>query len=795
MRRFAALALTAVVAFTGVFSGNFASNVAAAQPEWNSYNQKIYNTTNGLMSNHVTCIGQTPNGLVWMGTDKGLAAFDGNEFTDYQDFYHFDSVNDMIVTDTGYAWYSTSQYGPAIYLGSRFHQFDDISELASNYSLCVAMGPDGVIYNGTSRYMVSVSPDEGFVVRELNTNGLVGVKSLTGGKKLVGGVTLSGEVAFLNSGELVALFDESERNVNTIQFADGLFLVGTKDGHVLLFDEDDIEKGCIKDIDTLINDRINSFYIEDGRLWLLYENTIGYYNFASVNDLPGLNPKDFNSCYFDGFETGFTDMMVDYQGNYWFSSSKRGVLLLGATYFYNELAFLSDDRNKANVTSSLIDGNLMYVTNDTGIDVISLENGERVDLTISDDFASSNVTDICNIGNEKAVAVYNDGVYLISKDGKTVTKLGKDELGSDRVIGFKEITWKEKSALCILLRDGFSVFDILSKSVVATFGAGDGLYCPEVTGAVTASLKKCSDTRTYLSSNGGGIYVFEAGRFVETIDENNGIPSKYVNDIALYDGGIFAVSDRGFFFYNGKKVYTFEEKISGIENAILEEIRIDNDTLYLAGDEELYIVDAATLWGDEDEVCIYSKFDTQSGYSAKLSDGAHCYFGNGNFYIPAGSKLNSISKERLAESGNNFKILLNSFKADNREIMIPDDNRVLVTNDTEKIDIYCSVLSFANENPNVRYALVGVDSEFVTVRKNELETISYEGLAGGNYEFVFELLDDQGNATDSIHLTIVKDKSFFENLAVRMICLALGFSVLMFFVFKSKKQNDIDKQK
>lgn len=55
----------------------------------------------------------------------------------------------MITTKDGGVWFATTTYGGAIYLGSRFQHFDDVSEHASNYATSIAQGNDDVIYVGT----------------------------------------------------------------------------------------------------------------------------------------------------------------------------------------------------------------------------------------------------------------------------------------------------------------------------------------------------------------------------------------------------------------------------------------------------------------------------------------------------------------------------------------------------------------------------------------------------------------------------------------------------------------------
>src|SRR5580698_4511249 len=45
------------------------------------YLQTVWGTAAGLPSTAVTAIVQTPDGYLWLGTQEGLARFDGNRFT------------------------------------------------------------------------------------------------------------------------------------------------------------------------------------------------------------------------------------------------------------------------------------------------------------------------------------------------------------------------------------------------------------------------------------------------------------------------------------------------------------------------------------------------------------------------------------------------------------------------------------------------------------------------------------------------------------------------------------------
>ena len=322
--------------------------------EWNEYGQTVYNTTNGLISNHVSSSEQTNDGVVWIGTDDGLVAYDGNEFTTYGGFYHFDGINDMVKTVDGGIWYATTTYGGAVYLGSRFQHFDDVSEQVSNYATSIAEGPDGTIYIGTLRGMLLIHPAAGYTLTELTGDDYFYVNSIAAGRQTTGALTINGDIFFLNGDTQTVRHRDVFSGQACIYYADGFYLVGTAEGKLLIFDEDRLGDGVIDEFDIPLNvsaganEAVNDFFYEEsGRLWVLSEGGIGYYVLGD-GGIKDIKNSTFIQCSFDNFESGFTDMMTDYQGNYWISSSKRGVLLLRKSDFTDELSQLGLDIDRMN---------------------------------------------------------------------------------------------------------------------------------------------------------------------------------------------------------------------------------------------------------------------------------------------------------------------------------------------------------------------------------------------------------------------------------------------------------------
>ena len=59
----------------------FVWQAVALDPQASSYLHTYFTVEQGLPDDEVNAIAQTPNGFLWVGTDGGLARFDGKRFT------------------------------------------------------------------------------------------------------------------------------------------------------------------------------------------------------------------------------------------------------------------------------------------------------------------------------------------------------------------------------------------------------------------------------------------------------------------------------------------------------------------------------------------------------------------------------------------------------------------------------------------------------------------------------------------------------------------------------------------
>ncbi|MCI0441795.1 histidine kinase, partial [bacterium] len=89
----------------------------------NPYKHQLWTTEDGLPTNTVQAIQQTPDGYLWLGTPAGLVRFDGQFFRTY-DRYDLNSSNSdvicLFVDSEGSLWLGTNGGGVIQYSDNRF---------------------------------------------------------------------------------------------------------------------------------------------------------------------------------------------------------------------------------------------------------------------------------------------------------------------------------------------------------------------------------------------------------------------------------------------------------------------------------------------------------------------------------------------------------------------------------------------------------------------------------------------------------------------------------------------------
>ena len=118
------------------------------------YREDVWLDKNGLPNNTVRAIAQTTDGYIWLGTEEGLARFDGLRFAifDKQNTPEFRSnvVTALIGAQDGGLWVGTRAGGLLHYDGKAFRRLTTADGLPHHSVRALAQGPDGTIWAATN---------------------------------------------------------------------------------------------------------------------------------------------------------------------------------------------------------------------------------------------------------------------------------------------------------------------------------------------------------------------------------------------------------------------------------------------------------------------------------------------------------------------------------------------------------------------------------------------------------------------------------------------------------------------
>jgi ligand-binding sensor domain-containing protein/signal transduction histidine kinase len=119
------------------------------------YLARVWQTDEGLPSNRVQAIAQTPDGYLWVGTYEGLARFDGIAFTAFNDPSTPElkgaPINALCVATDGTLWIGTDNKGVVRWRDGQFSAFSERDGPAGRNILAIYQARDEAIWIASTR--------------------------------------------------------------------------------------------------------------------------------------------------------------------------------------------------------------------------------------------------------------------------------------------------------------------------------------------------------------------------------------------------------------------------------------------------------------------------------------------------------------------------------------------------------------------------------------------------------------------------------------------------------------------
>ncbi len=727
-----------------------------------NYSAIVYDNTNGLPAAEANAIVETSEGFIWIGCYAGLVRYDGNTFERLDSTQGVNSISSLYVDNQDRLWIGTNDNGVAVMENGKFRFWGEEDGLGSSKINDIEGDDDGCVYVGTTSGISMFKPDLEMISLKDGRIDDVYVESMVSGSDgLLYGTSHDGNVFILRDGNLVNYYekDETMRPITCV-FPDpkkpGWIYYGTEDEGIFHVN---LKSGFSTSEHIDISPLIGVYDISQigDYLWLCTRSGIGVIaedGFHSLDFLPLNNSVDH--------------VIVDYEGNLWFTSSRQGVMKIVSNRFTDIFARYGLDDRVIN-TTCMLDGKL-FMGADNGLVVADEKDViESVPLT---SVKKANGGPLTEDQNGSDLLEILDGVRI-----RSIIRDSKDCLWIS--------TWK---SLGLLRYDHgqLTIFDetdgLLSNGVRCVYETKDGRMLVGLTGGlniikgdrVTGIYKKSdgiANTETLnvceapngdilVGSNGDGIYVINS-EGIKNIGRSQGLSSGVIMRIK-YDA-----ENKVFWLVTGNSLayMTEDYRLKTVSKFPYP----DNFDIFLNSKGDMWILSSDGIYVAPVEDLLTNKatdpvhYGIANGIPCAATSNPYNYLTkDGDLYISGRSGVAKVNIEEPLELIEDLKMSVPFVKADSKFIYPDEKGRFHIPARTKKLAVYAFVYNYSLTDPMVSFMLRGFERRPSTLRRSELGPLYYTNLQGGTYRFDMQIEDAMGRNSKTMTATIIKEKAFYE---------------------------------
>ena len=767
------------------------------------YSAVLYDNTNGLPTSEANDIAESPDGCIWIGSYSGLIRYDGNTFERIDPSTGITSVKCIYVDSQNRMWIGTNDNGIALMENGTFRMFGVKDGLKSASIQGIVEGGNDIIYITTTRGIAFIDPP--MHVHQISDS-RIGDSYLhelvPGPDGSVYGLTNYGDVFVIKSCMVQTFLNHEDSAIKGVTcifpdpFNEGFVYVESDDSRVF---HGSLENALndAREIDISPLTQVQSFKLIDDKIWICARNGVG---FISKDGFHVLENVPLNNS--------IGHVMVDYEGNLWFTSTRQGVMKVVPNRFSNITAKygLSDIA----VNSTCMYNGQLYIGTDAGLFVTD-ENGVVSSIPIEKARTASGE----EVEAEDLISMLEDvRIRSVIKDSKNRLWIS---------------TWRKYG----LLR-----FD---NGELTIFNAEGGLFSDHV-----RTVYECRDG-SILVANTGGVCVIKDDEIVASYDEKSDIVNTEILSVCEGENGdILAGSDGGGIYVIGEYGVRNIGSKEGLTSEAVMRIKRDekhgvywivtgNCIAYLTKDYELNVVkkfpysnnfdlyenSSNEMWIlSSNGIYIASVDDLLSGEDIEtthygISNGLPCIATansyselteDGDLYIAGSTGVAKVNIDEAPGGVNVIKTAVPYIIADG-ETVYPDENgNFTVGSGVRKISIHSYVYDYSLTDPQVSLQLEGFDDEPVTVKRSSLQPADYTNLPGGDYKFVMEVKDPNGRVqSKALSVRITKEKAFYEHvefqvLAGLLIALLIVSATRLYFrrrinILEKKHHEEAEKER
>ena len=709
------------------------ANAYATSKKFSSYIKTVYNNTNGLPGGESNDIASTGDGILWIGTYAGLYRHNGKEFRLMNEYDSIKTVRCLYVDADGRLLVGTNDNGLSIIINEEVvNVLTEKNGLPSDSVRCIVSAADGMYYVGTTADLAVVEINDGIRIKTIlpEVNAAIRVTADEAGH--VAAVTSGGKLMLLQDTKVTATASAGSEKFISVAFADdGRLFAATESNKLLVFALEErrgSNSASLRLLDTLScgsMEHINSLVFIEDVLFLCSDTGAGFIDYKNSSDFHILETGIFNNS--------IDNMIEDYQGNLWFSSSRLGLLKMCKTAF-SEI-YLSAGFDEAVVNSVSKYKGKIYFGTDNGLSMIDEESGLPEENQLIKKCQGLRVRCLMQDSHDCLwVCTYTKGLYRLSPDG-SIAEYETDTAQQFRVLlelsdgtiaaaGKKGITF---------LKDG-----VVQKRLTQKDGFEN---------QVVLTLSELQDGTLLAGTDGGGIAVIKNQKIEKLLRRQDGLTSnvilRTVNDYegTSPTGSVYAITSNGISYISPD--FTIKPLSNFPYSNNYDMIIRPDGHIFVLGSAGIFVVERkALLSGGKVD---YVLLDLKRGLLGSLTANSWNYLDeDSNLYLSCDTGASCLNLNSYDKNDRSYRMQLKSVIVNSKRYIVQKDIPFIIPGDSDSIEVVPEILNYSINNPYISLYMEGIDEHPNIMTQNELASVIYSNISAGKYNFHISLLDSKG---------------------------------------------------
>lgn len=747
--------------------------------DYNKYLQTIYGRKNGIPGGLANDIAQTNDGVLWFGTYGGLYRYNGTEFEWIDEYESVKTVNCLYRDEEGRLWIGTNDSGVSIVIKDTLTNVISHNDgLAADSVRCITQSADGDYYVGTTGELSVLTLAGGLSVKQ-TIHDVTYARSMSADSVgNVAVVTDEGSLYLINSGRVEErLICSDDSDYTSCLFIDDTLYVGNSDNMIEVYSMQGNKPVYQKALQCDGIQNIKSIYFhDDGTMFVCADNGAAYFDCNGNYQL--INTGAFNSS--------IDHMLVDYQGNLWFTSSRLGVMRMCKSVF-SWIDYDSEDEEQV-VNSTAVFRGQLYIGTDRGLVIYAENTGEVCNNELTE--ALDGVRIRCIYADTRGnlwICTSGKGVYEVQQNGEIIVYDSGNGAG-----GNKFRTMVELLDGGMLAAGDLGLTFIKNGKVANTVGYEDGMNNTKVLCAL-----ENSDGTILAGTDGNGIDVIDNGKVVDNLGKDDGLSSEVVLRMVKDEenDGIFIVTSNNICYMDNDGIrildnfpyYNNYDMVEGSDN-----------TMFVLSSAGIYVVDKDELLAGN--TLEYKLLNSGAGLDAALTPNAWNHVdAAGNLYLSTDVGVMCMNLNNYEVSIRSYRMQMKSIELDDVKYIVESGEDIRIASGVQKVEIFPEIINYSVNVPYVSVYLEGYDDKPRVMLQSDLTGIIYTGLPIGTYTFHLAVLDSKGqNPVVENTYTIIKEAEIYDNwwFIIYMIAVfAIAVAYLTWLIFRTQVQRVMSLQK